>query len=75
MKYPYYAFSSEFGTFALEAKYAKDLDKYLFYDEKKDIFLDKNGNEVDITGLDILPRTGVLQAEALVNAIYSHAFL
>jgi hypothetical protein len=72
MKYPYYAFSSECGTFALEAKYAKDLDKYLFYDEKKDIFLDKNGNEVDITGLDILPRTGVLQAEALVNAIYSH---
>ena len=25
MKYPYYAFSSEFGTFALEAKYARDL--------------------------------------------------
>ena len=72
MKYPYYAFSSEFGTFALEAKYARDLGKYLFYDEKKDVFLDKDGNEVDITGLDILPRTGVLQAEALVNAIYSH---
>lgn len=72
MRYPYYAFSSEFGSFALEAKYAKDLGKYLFYDEKKDVFLDKDGNEVDITGLDILPRTGVLQAERLVDAIYEH---
>lgn len=72
MDYPYYAFSSEFGSFALEAKYAKDLGKYLFYDEKEDIFLDKDGNKVDIEGLDILPRTGVLQAERLVDAIYNH---
>ena len=72
MKYPYYAFSAEFGSFELEAKYAKDLGKYLFYDEDKDIFLDKDGNQVDITGLDILPRTGVLQAKALVDAIYRH---
>lgn len=68
----YYAFSSEFGSFALEAKHAKDIGLYLFYDEKKDIFLDKDGNQIDITGMDILPRTGVLQAEALVNAIYNH---
>lgn len=72
MSLPYYAFSTEFGTFALEAKYARDLGKYLFYDEKKDVFLDKVGNEVDITGMDILPRTGVLQAKALVDAIYAH---
>ena len=72
MSLPYYAFSTEFGSFALEAKYAKDLGKYLFYKEKEDIFVDKDGNVVDITGLDILPRTGVLQAEALVDAIYRH---
>lgn len=72
MSYPYYAFSAEFGTFVNEAKYARDLGKYLFYDEKKDVFLDKDGNVVDVTGLDILPRTGVLQAKALVDAIYNH---
>ena len=72
MNYPHYAFSAEFGSFALEAKYAKDLGLYLFYDEEKDVFLDKDGNVVDITGMDIFPRTGVLQAEALTNAIYNH---
>ena len=72
MEYPHYAFSAEFGSFVAEAKYAKELGKYLFYDEKKDIFLDKDGNIVDITGLDIFPRTGVLQADALINAIYNH---
>ena len=40
MEYPHYAFSAEFGSFVAEAKYAKELGKYLFYDEKKDIFLD-----------------------------------
>jgi hypothetical protein len=68
----YYAFSTEFGTFKNEAKYARDLGKYLFYDEAKDVFLDKDGNVVDVTGLDIFPRTGVLQAKALVDAIYRH---
>lgn len=72
MDYPYYAFSSEFGSFVGEAKYAKELEKYLFYDEDKDVFLDKDGNEVDVTGFDILPRTGVYQAEKLVDAIYNH---
>ena len=72
MEYPHYAFSAEFGSFVAEAKYAKELGKYLFYDEKKDIFLDKDGNIVDITGLDIFPRTGVLQADVLINAIYNH---
>ena len=68
----YYAFSTEKGTFELEAKYARDLGKYLFYDEDKDLFLDKDGNVVDVEGLDIFPRTGVLQAKALVDAIYRH---
>lgn len=68
----YYAFSTEFGTFKNEAKYARDLGKYLFYDEAKDVFLDKDGNVVDVTGYDIFPRTGVLQAKALVDAIYRH---
>ena len=70
MKDVYYAFSSEFGSFVGESKFAKELDKYLFYDEDKDIFFDKDGNEVDVAGYNILPRTGVYQAEKLVDAIY-----
>ena len=72
MKDVYYAFSSEFGSFVGESKFAKELDKYLFYDEDKDIFFDKDGNEVDVAGYNILPRTGVYQAEKLVDAIYKH---
>lgn len=72
MKKLYYVFSTEFGSFAAEAKYAKDIGLYLFYDEQQDVFLNKDGNKIDITGMDLLPRTGVLQAERLVDAIYSH---
>ena len=38
MEYPYYAFSQIFGSFIVEAEYAKELGKYLFYDDKKDVF-------------------------------------
>lgn len=72
MEYPYYAFSQIFGSFIVEAEYAKELGKYLFYDDKKDVFLDKDGNVVDITGYDIFPRTGALDAEKIVEAIYRH---
>ena len=72
MEYPYYAFSQIFGSFVAEAEYAKELGKYLFYDEDKDAFLDKDGNLVDITGYDIFPRTGIVDAEKLVEALYRH---
>lgn len=72
MKYPFYCFSATFGSFEAEAKYAKDLGIYIFYDEDKDVFLDKDDNVIDLTGLEIMPRTGVLQAQRLVDAIYKN---
>lgn len=69
---PYYCFSVDWGSFGLESKYAKDLGVYIFYDEKKDIFLNKDGEEIDIQGIEMLPRTGVLEAHRLADAIDKH---
>lgn len=68
----YYAYCLKEGLFLSEMKYAKKLNVYLFYDEKKDIFLDKDNNIVDITDKLILPRTGIYQLKKLQNAINEH---
>lgn len=72
MRFPYYCYSTTKGSFYGESEYAKELGIYIFYDEKKDIFFDKDGNVVDVSGLELFPRTGVLQAEKLVEAIHRH---
>ena len=72
MVYPKYCFSTTEGTFRSDSLYAKELGIYIFYDEKKDIFIDKDNNIVDIKEMDLFPRTGVLQAKALVDSILKH---
>lgn len=72
MSYLYYVFSVKYGPFAAEAEYAKKLRKYIFYDEQKDCFFDADGNQFDITGMDLFPRTGILQADKLIKEIYNH---
>ncbi len=67
-----YCFSTEQGSFYGDAQYAKEIGKFIFYDEKKDEFTDKDGNIVDVMGMEILPRTGVLQATALIEALDRH---
>lgn len=51
---------------------AKELGVYIFYDEKQDIFLDKDGNQIDVKNKCIFPRTGDLQAKSLIDAIIKH---
>ena len=72
MRFPYYCYSTTKGTFAGESEYAKEKGVFIFYDEDNDIFIDKDGNEVDVSELEIFPRTGVLQAKKLVEAIHRH---
>lgn len=71
MKY-YYCYSIKEGLFDDEMDYAKELGVYIFYDENKDKFFDKDGIEFDIKGKSIFPRTGVYQQETLSNAIIDH---
>lgn len=68
----YYCYSIKKGLFDTEMNQAKDLGVYLFYDEDKDLFLDQNNNIIDIKDKKIFPRTGVLQAPTLLNAISKH---
>lgn len=72
MIYPKYCFSTTQGTFRSDSLYAKELGIYIFYDEEKDIFVDKDDNIIDIKGMDLFPRTGVLQAKTLVDSILKH---
>ena len=69
---PTYCFSTTQGTFRSDSLYAKELGIYIFYDEEKDIFVDRDNNIVDIRGMDLFPRTGVLQAKTLVDSILKH---
>lgn len=68
----YYCYSIRQGLFDLEREYAKENEKYLFYDEKTDTFLDKDEMPVDISNQLLFPRTGVLQYDTLIDAIERH---
>lgn len=68
----YYCYSIKKGLFDDEMAYAKDLGVYIFYDENVDAFFDKDGIPFDIKDKKIFPRTGVLQAKTLVDAIIKH---
>lgn len=68
----YYCYSIKEGLFDGEMKMAKDLGVYLFYDEEDDLFIDQHDNIIDIKDMKIFPRTGVLQAPTLLNAIVKH---
>jgi len=71
MKY-YYCYNTQKGLFEIEMTYAKDLGLYIFYDEEKDAFFDKDGNQIDIKDKPIFPRSGILQSKSLVDAIIRH---
>ena len=68
----YYCYSIKQGLFDNEMAYAKELGVYIFYDEEKDSFFDKDNNLIDIKGLKIFPRTGALQAVKLIDAVVRH---
>ena len=68
----YYCYSIKRGLFDSEMEYAKETDVYLFYDEKTDLFYDKDNNLIDIKGKKIFPRTGALEAQKLVEAVIKH---
>ena len=42
----YYCYSIKRGLFDLEMDYAKEIGVYLFYDEKNDLFYDKDDNVI-----------------------------
>lgn len=50
-------------------KYLLEKDIAIFYSKKNDVFMDKGGNKIDITGMKIYPKTGVYQAGYLCDAI------
>lgn len=68
----YYCYSIKKGLFDQEMEYAKDLGIYIFYDEEKDLFFNKDGILFDIKDKKIFPRTGVLEAKSLVDGIIKH---
>ena len=71
----YYCYSIKRGLFDLEMDYAKEIGVYLFYDEKNDLFYDKDDNVIEIKGKKIFPRTGALEAQKLVEAVIKHGGL
>lgn len=54
---------------------AKKDNSFLYYDSDKDIFLDKDDIEVSVSGLSIIPVSGVLQLPKLVNALTKNGAL
>ena len=68
----YYCYNIEKGLFDNEKEYAKELGVYLFYDKDKDVFLDKDGNIVDITDKGCFIRTGVYEFSGLLDAVIRH---
>ncbi|MBQ2873297.1 MAG: hypothetical protein IJE89_04800 [Bacilli bacterium] len=71
MKY-YYCFSSKNNLFKEEIEFARILDLLIIYDFEKDIFLDKDNNEINIKDMLILPRTTIKDALNLLDAIKRH---
>lgn len=68
----YYCYSIKKGLFDNEMAYAKELGIYIFYDEDKDDFFDKDGIRFDIKDKKIFPRTGVFESKTLMDAIIRH---
>ena len=68
----YYCYSIKDNILEDEITYAKSINKCILFDEEKNSFFDSNGNEIDITGLKIFPRSGVLQSKKLIEAIEKH---
>lgn len=65
----FYCFNEISNTFKEEIEYAKSIDRYIYYNEMKDIFLDKAGNEIDITNLLIFPRSKIQRSRKLIASI------
>lgn len=68
MRY-YYCFSSIGNLFRSEIEYAKEKGMLIFYNSQKDIFLDKDGNQLDIKGMNIFPRCSIGESIGLLKAI------
>ncbi len=60
----------EFSNFLENSKqYCLENDMAIFYSKKEDIFVDKDGNIIDIKGMKIFPKTGVYESDYLCDAI------
>lgn len=68
----YYCYMIKKGLFDEEMAYAKDLDRYLFYDKNLDVFVDKDDQIVNIKDKNILVRSGVFEYPKLLEAVISH---
>lgn len=71
MKY-YYCFSSNSNLFRGEIDYARSLGNIIFYDYNRDIFLDNDNNQIDISDMVIFPRSSIKESIRLLGAIKRH---